>query len=47
MANLTLEDLEIMTIGEALDYIENYVEVRSGKKSESIRKATQEDFDQF
>jgi len=47
MAGLTLDDMEFMTIGECLDYIENYVEIKTGKQEEKTRKATQEDFDAF
>jgi len=47
MAGLTLDDMELMTIGECLDYIENYVEIKAGKQEEKTRKATQEDFDAF
>jgi len=42
---LTLNDLEIMTIGMCLDYIEEYLEqAKPGKKK---RKATQADMDSF
>jgi spore germination protein YaaH len=45
-AKLTHEDMEIMTIGMCLDYIEEYVDMNNPKKS-SNRKATQSDFDSF
>jgi len=47
MAGLTLDDMEYMTIGECLDYIENYVDIKNGKQKTTTRKATQEDFDAF
>lgn len=47
LAGLTLDDMEMMTIGECLDYIENYVDIKNGKQEETIRNATQEDFDSF
>jgi len=39
--------MEYMTIGECLDYIDNYVELKSGKQETKVRKATQDDFDAF
>lgn len=39
--------MEYMTIGECLDYVENYVELKNGKQQEKVRKATQDDFDAF
>ncbi|WP_188859570.1 hypothetical protein [Oceanobacillus indicireducens] len=47
MVGLTLEDLDMMTIGECLDYVENYVDIKSGKQEEKTRRATQDDFDSF
>lgn len=47
MAGLTLEDMDMMTIGECLDYIENYVDVKNGNQEETVRQATQDDFDAF
>lgn len=47
MVGLTLEDLDMMTIGECLDYVENYVNIRSGKQEDKVRKANQDDFDSF
>lgn len=47
LVGLTIEDLEMMTIGECLDYIENYVDIKHGKQEEQVREATQEDFDSF
>lgn len=47
MVDLTLDDMEMMTIGECLDYIDNYVDVKSGKQEETVRQANQDDFDSF
>ena len=47
MVGLTLEDLDMMTIGECLDYVENYVDIKSGRQEEKTRQATQDDFDSF
>jgi len=43
---LTNEDLEIMTIGMCLDYIEEYVDMGNPKKQRA-RNASQSDFDNF
>jgi hypothetical protein len=43
---LTKADLEDMTIGMCLDYVEEYIE-RNKPKKHQIRKATQSDFDRF
>lgn len=45
-AKLTHEDMEVMTVGMCLDYIEEYVDMSNPKKSKN-RKATQSDFDSF
>ena len=47
MVGLTLEDLDMMTVGECLDYVENYVNIKSGKQEDKVRKANQDDFDSF
>lgn len=47
MVGLTLEDMEFMTIGECLDYAENYIDIKNGKQEEKTVKATQNDFDSF
>jgi len=39
-------DLEDMTIGMCLDYIEEYIEANSAEKKK-VRSATQRDFDNF
>lgn len=45
---LSKEDLEDMTIGDCLDYIDEYVELRNPKKEkENTRTATQDDFNNF
>jgi len=43
---LNYDDLEIMTIGMCLDYIEIYVE-RKNPDKEQTRKASQKDMDFF
>lgn len=45
-AKLTHEDMEIMTVGMCLDYIEEYVDMNNPKKVRK-RKANQSDFDRF
>jgi hypothetical protein len=45
-AGLQLEDLNILTVGMVLDYIEAYLEQQKPKKAKA-RKATQADFDAF
>lgn len=45
-SNLTIHDLEIITVGMALDYIQEFVEFQKPSK-EKKRKATQRDFDFF
>lgn len=47
LVGLTLEDMEYMTIGNCLDYVDEYFELKSGKKKDEIRKANQDDFDSF
>jgi len=43
---LTRADLEDMTIGMCLDYIDEYLEMQKPPQ-EKTRKATQEDFNSF
>jgi len=43
---LDKDDLEDMTIGFCLDYIDEWIESRKPEK-EKVRKATQSDFDSF
>lgn len=51
IAKLTREDLELMDIGNCLDYIDEYTEFITPKSKKSqksrARRATQEDFDRF
>ena len=47
LVGLTLDDMEHMTIGECLDYAENYIDIKNGKQEEKARKPTQDDFDSF
>jgi len=42
---LTLDDLENMTIGMCIDYMEEVVDAMNPKPK--VRRATQEDFDSF
>jgi len=44
---LTKEDLEIMTIGNCLDYVQEYIDSQNPKKAKITRKAKQADFDSF
>lgn len=44
--SLTLDDMELMTIGMILDYIEEYIDQKNPKKKRT-RKANQKDFDKF
>lgn len=44
---LTMDELEIMTIGMCLDYIDEYIDQQNGEKKPKVRKATQADFDLF
>ena len=46
-AELSINDLELMTIAMCLDYIDAYIEFNSDNKKKKVRKATQEDFDNF
>lgn len=43
---LTLWDFSVLTVGMIFDYIDEYIEIRTGKQPE-VREATQEDFDRF
>ena len=45
-AGLRLDDLQIMTVGMVLDYLEEYIEHNKPKKKRK-RKASQSDFDAF
>ena len=43
---LTSEDMQIMDIGDCLDYIQEWIDHNNPEK-EKKRKATQSDFDSF
>jgi hypothetical protein len=43
---LSTTDLEIMTIGNCLDYVQEYLDAQNPKKVRT-RKASQKDFDSF
>ena len=45
-AQLTLSDLEIMSIGNCLDYVDEWIEAHNPKRKR-VRKAKQADFDNF
>jgi hypothetical protein len=45
-AGLRLEDLNLLTVGMVLDYIQEYIEQQKPKK-ERKRRASQADFDAF
>ncbi|MEA0556079.1 hypothetical protein U1P98_18665 [Lysinibacillus irui] len=46
---LSHDDLETMTFGMCLDYIEQYLEMKNPNKKQkkNVRKASQADFDSF
>lgn len=44
---LTLADLELMTVGMCLDYIQEYLIALKNQNKPRKRKATQNDFDSF
>lgn len=48
-AGLTTEDMEDMTIGDCLDYIQEFIDnQKKGRGSRTnVRKASQSDFDNF
>nr|DAF56174.1 MAG TPA: hypothetical protein [Siphoviridae sp. ctL4w2] len=39
--------MEEMTIGDCLDYVQEYIDNQKKESKSSVRKATQEDFDSF
>ncbi|WP_247104815.1 hypothetical protein [Halalkalibacter sp. APA_J-10(15)] len=45
-AGLSLVDMEIMTVGGSMDFIEEYVDWHNPKKKKH-RRANQSDFDKF
>ncbi|WP_088271264.1 hypothetical protein [Enterococcus wangshanyuanii] len=49
---LSIQEMELMDIGQCLDYIQEWIDEKtsdddSGKRSAKKRKATQADFDAF
>lgn len=42
-----LGEMELMTVGMCLDYIDEYIEQQNPTKKEKVRRATQDDFDNF
>lgn len=47
LVELTLDDMEYMTIGECLDYADHYLSIKRGDAPDKIRTAKQADFDSF
>lgn len=47
LVGLTLDDMEYMTIGQCLDYVDEYFRLKNGDKEETVRNARQSDFDSF
>lgn len=45
-SGLKYEDLQLMTIGMILDYVQEFIDHNNPKKTRK-RKATQQDFDAF
>lgn len=43
---LNYDDLEMMTIGMCLDFVDEYIDNKNPKKKKE-RKATQKDYDSF
>lgn len=44
---LSKSEMEDMTIGMCIDYMEEVIEMNNGEKKSKARKATQADFDSF
>ena len=44
---LTISDLKMMTLGMALDYIDDYLEMKNPSKKPKTVNATQKNFDSF
>lgn len=44
---LTLDEMELMTVGMCLDFIDEFIEQQNLNGKEKVRRATQEDFDNF
>jgi len=49
LVGLTIDDMQVMTIGNCLDYATDYIDLKQseGKEKPRIRKAKQSDFDNF
>lgn len=47
LVGLTLDDMEFMTIGQCLDYVDEYFRLKNGESEEKVRSAKQADFDAF
>jgi len=49
LVGLTLDDMEIMTIGDCLDYATDYIKIKNQDSVDQpqVKKATQADFDNF
>jgi hypothetical protein len=48
-AGITAEEMEEMTIGDCLDFIQEFIDSRKKQngQGDTVRKATQEDMDNF
>lgn len=46
---LSIEDLEYMTIGNCIDYIDEYIRMKNPEENQksNVRMANQNDFDNF
>ncbi|EQC0678509.1 MULTISPECIES: hypothetical protein [Listeria] len=44
---MTIDDLEIMTLGSCLDYFAEFEEAQNPEKKKKARRASQADFDAF
>lgn len=44
---LSKDDMEDMTIGMCIDYMEEVIEMNNGGNKSKVRRATQSDFDAF
>ncbi|CAK20651.1 hypothetical protein [Listeria monocytogenes] len=44
---LTMDDLDMMTLGSCLDYFAEYEEAQNPDKKKKVRRASQADFDAF
>lgn len=47
LVGLSLDDMEYMTIGQCLDYVDEYFRIKNGDKEVKERNAKQSDFDAF